>query len=326
MTTVIVPSSGSQPALRTQRLSRWLSERISEGVLAFPLTPFSSDGVAIDVDAYRRHLERQVEAGAGALFVCCGTGEFFALAEDEYKELVSAAVDQVAGRVPVIAGVGYGWAPASRYAHVAEDAGADGALVMPHYFGRSPQAGLVDQVLQLSLRTELPLILYQRGMVKYTIESMRKISENPQVIGLKDGIGDFNQLQQLKLAAAPEFLFFNGALTAEMQAMPYSSIGISAYSSAIHAFAPEISAMFFNALRNRNSERIDEMLRLFYSPFVELRDRQPGYAVSLIKAGSRLRGHDLGPVRSPLMDPDSDDLRGLEKLVRKGLRMAGAEF
>lgn len=311
---------------RSARLVEFLTRRMAAGVLAFPLSPFTSDGAEIDLPVFRTHLQRHIAAGAGALFVCCGTGEFSALDQDEYGQLIRAAVEEGGGRLPILAGIGYGWAQAVRFARSADEAGADGALVMPHYLVRGPQLGLIGQVQAIAARTELPLILYQRGLVSYTTESLRTLAAIPNVIGLKDGHSDHVQLQRMRFATDPGFLFFNGALTAEMQARPYSSIGIPAYSSAVHSFAPEIASAFFSAHRSGDTSMVEVLLREFYSPFVELRDRQPGYAVALVKAAARLRGEHVGPVRAPLLDPVGADLADLKVLVKRGLALVGAEL
>lgn len=307
----------------TADVVRRLSEGMARGVLAFPLTSFRDDGT-LDPDAYRAYLARQLDRNPGAVFPACGTGEFTALDEDEYREVVTAAVEVTRGRVPVVAGIGYGWAQALRFARIAEEAGADAALVLPHYLVKAPQDGLVEQLRRIAAGTRLPLIAYQRDQVAFTADGLRRIAEIPTVIGLKDGHSDLDRLQRLTLAAPDGFLFFNGAATAEIQARAYATVGVPAYSSAVHAFAPEIATAFFTALAEGDTARTQELLRDVYVPFVELRDRTPGYAVSLVKAAARLRGLPVGPVRAPLVDPGPDDLADLAKLLDHGLGLVGA--
>ncbi|WP_420855422.1 5-dehydro-4-deoxyglucarate dehydratase [Streptomyces humi] len=295
------------------------------GVLSFPLTSFHPDG-ALDEEGFREYVAGQLAAGPGALFPACGTGEFFSLDEDEYRRVVTVAVEEAAGRMPVVAGVGYGWAQAARFARVAEEAGADALLVLPHYLVAAPQDGLVAQLERLAARTSLPLVAYQRGQVAYTAASLTRIARIPGVIGLKDGHSDLDRLQRLTLAAPDGFLFFNGAATAEIQARAYATVGVPAYSSAVHAFAPEIADAFFAALRDGDHGTVDKLLRDFYVPLVELRDRVPGYAVSLVKAAARLRGRPVGPVRAPLTDPSPADLADLGALLRAGLDLVGASL
>ncbi|MFD6497492.1 5-dehydro-4-deoxyglucarate dehydratase, partial [Streptomyces sp. NPDC060188] len=228
------------------------------------------------------------------------------------------------GRLPVVAGVGYGWAQALRFARIAEESGADALLVLPHYLVEAPEAGLVEQLRRIAAGTRLPLIAYQRGPVAFTPEGLRAIAQIPTVVGLKDGHSDLDRLQRLTLAAPDDFLFFNGAATAEIQARAYATVGVPAYSSAVHAFAPEVADACFGALRAGDDATVNRLLRDFYVPFVALRDRVPGYAVSLVKAAARLRGLPVGPVRAPLTDPGPADLAELEHILDTGLALVGA--
>ncbi|WLW55085.1 5-dehydro-4-deoxyglucarate dehydratase [Streptomyces sp. YU58] len=303
--------------------TRRLREGMARGVLSFPLTSFHDDGT-LDPDGFRAHVAAQIATGPGAVFPACGTGEFFSLDEDEYRQVVTIAVEEAAGSVPVVAGVGYGWAQAARFARIAEEAGADALLVLPHYLVAAPQDGLVAQVERIAARTRLPLIAYQRGQVAFTAASLRRLAQIPTVIGLKDGHSDLDRLQRLTLAAPEDFLFFNGASTAEIQARAYATVGVPAYSSAVHAFAPEIANAFFAALKAGDDSTVQKLLRDFYVPLVELRDRVPGYAVSLVKAAARLRGRPVGPVRAPLTDPSAADLAELRTLLAAGLDLVGA--
>ncbi|MFI6434595.1 5-dehydro-4-deoxyglucarate dehydratase [Streptomyces sp. NPDC050759] len=298
---------------------------MARGVLSFPLTSFHDDGT-LDPDGFRAHVAAQIATGPGALFPACGTGEFFSLDEDEYRQVVTIAIEEAGGRLPVVAGIGYGWAQAVRFARIAEEAGADALLVLPHYLVAAPQDGLVAQLEQIAARTRLPLIAYQRGQVAFGVDAFRRVAQIPGVIGLKDGHSDLDRLQRLTLAAPEGFLFFNGASTAEIQARAYATVGVPAYSSAVHAFAPEIANAFFTALRDgdEGDGTVGKLLRDFYVPLVELRDRVPGYAVSLVKAAARLRGRPVGPVRAPLTDPSAADLAELRRLLTTGLDLVGA--
>ncbi|WP_329227761.1 5-dehydro-4-deoxyglucarate dehydratase [Streptomyces canus] len=305
--------------------ARRLRDGMARGVLSFPLTSFHDDGT-LDPDGFRAHVAAQIATGPGALFPACGTGEFFSLDEDEYRQVVTIAVEEAGGRLPVVAGTGYGWAQAVRFARIAEEAGADALLVLPHYLVAAPQDGLVAQLEQIAARTRLPLIAYQRGQVAFGVSAFRRLAEIPGVIGLKDGHSDLDRLQRLTLTAPEGFLFFNGASTAEIQARAYATVGVPAYSSAVHAFAPEIANAFFTALRDGDDGMVGKLLHDFYVPLVELRDRVPGYAVSLVKAAARLRGRPVGPVRAPLTDPSAADLADLERLLVSGLDLVGADL
>ncbi|MET8277108.1 5-dehydro-4-deoxyglucarate dehydratase [Streptomyces sp. NPDC079189] len=310
-------------SVEPEGVAQRLREGMAGGVLSFPLTSFRDDG-SLDLESYTTYLTAQVATAPGAVFPACGTGEFGALDEDEYRAVIEATVAVADGQLPVVAGIGYGWAQALRFARIAEEAGADALLVLPHYLVAAPQNGLVEQLRRIAAGTRLPLIAYQRGQVVLTAESVRRIAEIPTVIGLKDGHSDLDRLQRLTLAAPDGFLFFNGAATAEIQARAYSAVGVPAYSSAVHAFAPEIADACFTALRDGDDAAVNKLLRDFYIPLVELRDRVPGYGVSLVKAAARLRGLPVGPVRAPLTDPCPADLSDLEQILDAGLNLVGA--
>ncbi|MEV7997017.1 dihydrodipicolinate synthase family protein, partial [Streptomyces sp. NPDC086077] len=143
------------PAPLAARLS------VPSGPLFFPVTAYGPDG-SLHLDAYRAHVRRGVEAGAAAVFACCGTGEFHALTPEEFETCVRAAVEETAGRVPVVAGAGYGTALAVRYARIAEGAGADGLLAMPPYLVLAGQEGLLRHYRELASATALPVVVYQR--------------------------------------------------------------------------------------------------------------------------------------------------------------------
>lgn len=294
------------------------------GVLFFPVTPFdATDRVATDVLA--EHLARALPFSPGAVFPACGTGEFHALNEREYDVVVRTAMDAVSGSVPVIAGAGGPLGQAKAMARLAAEAGADALLVLPPYLVTAPQQGLVAYVKAVAGASDLPVIVYNRGLATFTAAAVEDLLEDPRVIGVKDGVGDIAAVQQFTLAAQrvgrPDALFFNGLLTAELSQRAYLPIGVPLYSSAVFAMAPEIANAFYDAYAADDTARQDALLTGFYEPLVRLRDRVPGYGVSLIKAGLRLRGLDVGSVRPPLVDPSVEDLKELDRVLAAGMEL-----
>ncbi|WP_055491618.1 5-dehydro-4-deoxyglucarate dehydratase [Streptomyces sp. TP-A0356] len=300
-----------------------LAARLSvpSGPLFFPVTAFAPDG-SIALDVYRAHVRAGVEAGAAAVFPCCGTGEFHALAPEEFEACVQAAVEAAEGRVPVVAGAGYGTALAVRYARLAEGAGADGLLAMPPYLVVAGQEGLLRHYRELVAATSLPTIVYQRDNAVFTPETVVELARTDGVIGLKDGLGDLDLMQRIVSAVRGEvpgdFLYFNGLPTAEQTQLAYRGIGITLYSSAVFCFVPELALAFHRALDRGDDPTVHRLLDGFYRPFVELRARGRGYAVSLVKAGVRLRGLDVGEVRPPLQEPAEEHVKQLAELIDRG--------
>ncbi|MGC0210073.1 5-dehydro-4-deoxyglucarate dehydratase [Streptomyces levis] len=294
---------------------------IPSGPLFFPVTAYGSDG-SVDLDTYRTHVRDGVAAGAAAVFACCGTGEFHALTPEEFERCVRAAVEAAEGRVPVVAGAGYGTALAVRYARLAEAAGADGLLALPPYLVVAAQEGLLRHYRQLAAATALPVIVYQRDNAVFTPETVVELARTDGIIGLKDGLGDLDLMQRIVSAVRTEapgdFLYFNGLPTAEQTQLAYRALGVTLYSSAVFCFVPEVALAFHRALRTGDDDLVERLLDGFYRPFVDLRARGRGYAVALVKAGVRLRGLDVGEVRPPLHEPAEDHVKQLAELIERG--------
>ncbi|MFV2120197.1 5-dehydro-4-deoxyglucarate dehydratase [Streptomyces sp. Act-28] len=303
-----------------------LADRL-DGLLFFPVTAYRPDG-SLDLDAFRAHVREGVEHGAAAVFACCGTGEFHALDPDEYRACVAAAVEEAAGRVPVVAGTGYGTALAVRYARLAEEAGADGLLALPPYLVVADQAGLLRHYAALAAATSLDLVVYQRDNAVFTPATAVALARLDRVVGLKDGLGDLDLMQRIVSAVRAEgldLLYFNGLPTAELTGSAYRGIGVTLYSSAVFCFAPEIALAFHRAIGAGDHAVVDRLVDGFYRPFAELRSKGRGYAVSLVKAGVRLRGLDVGGVRPPLAEPAPAHVDELAALVERGQALLGPE-
>ncbi|MEU2241854.1 5-dehydro-4-deoxyglucarate dehydratase [Streptomyces sp. NPDC018338] len=300
-----------------------------DGLLFFPVTAFAPDG-SLDLDAFRAHVRAGVDAGAAAVFACCGTGEFHALTPEEFRICVAAAVEETAGRVPVVAGAGYGTALAIQYARLAEEAGADGLLAMPPYLVVADQAGLLRHYTELAAATSLDVIVYQRDNAILTPATAVALARTDGVIGIKDGLGDLDLMQRIVSAVRAEgldLLYFNGLPTAELTCAAYRGIGVTLYSSAVFCFAPDLALAFHRALSGGDDATVNLLVDGFYRPLVELRSQGRGYAVSLVKAAVRMGGLDVGEVRPPLSEPAPEHLAELARLVERGralLKEAGA--
>jgi 5-dehydro-4-deoxyglucarate dehydratase len=122
---------------------------------------------------------------------------------------------------------------------------------------------------------------------------------------------------------ADDFGFFNGQPTAELSAYAYRGLGVTAYSSAVLAFAPDISVAFHRAFTDGDDVRAQRLLTEFYLPLAHLRDQVAGYAVALPKAGARLAGLDVGGVRPPLVDPTEEHVEMLASIIERGRKAVG---
>lgn len=296
-----------------------LKTRVGSGLLSFPVTHFARDG-SFDEVAYRKFLEEVVGNGPAALFVAGGTGEFFSLSTSEFAAVVRAATETAAGRIPIIAGTGYGTALAIEYARAAEDAGADGLLLLPPYLIRPEQEGLRRHVKAICDAVNIGTILYSRDNAIYSVDTVGKLLDAcPNLIGFKDGHGDIEQITTVTTTFGDRLVYVGGMPTAEVFAVPYQAAGVTTYSSAVFNFVPHLAHRFYNAVRAGDRATTDELLKDFFFPYLGIRNRKKGYAVSIVKAGLRIVGKDAGPVRAPLVDLTSEEEAELRPIIERAL-------
>lgn len=292
-----------------------LAKKIGEGLLSFPVTHFKQN-LTFDETPYREHIFWLLGHKPAGLFAAGGTGEFFSLALNEFREVVKAAVSETAGRVPVLAGCGYGTAMAKEFAKAAEEVGADGILLLPPYLLNSEQAGLAAHVEAVCASTSLGVIVYNRDNAVMDDVTLAKLCDRcPNLIGFKDGYGDIELMTRIYARLGDRLTYIGGLPTAETFALPYLEMGVTTYSSAIFNFVPRFAQDFYAAVRRRDHEKVYAGLREFVLPYIAIRNRRKGYAVSIVKAGLNAIGRPAGSVRPPLMDLGPAEVEELTKLI-----------
>ncbi len=174
-----------------------MASRIGGGLLSFPVTPFKSD-LSFDEAAYRSNMDWLCGYDVAGLFAAGGTGEFFSLTPAEVPQVVAVAVSETKGRVPVLAGTGYGTAIAREIAIGAEKAGADGLLLLPPYLTHSEQDGLAAHVEAVCAAVKIGVIVYNRDNAILQPDTLARLCDRcPNLIGYKDGIGDIELMQRV---------------------------------------------------------------------------------------------------------------------------------
>ena len=311
-------------------MTRWnpteMARSLGGGLLSFPVTHFDEAG-AFREHSYREHCAWMLGHELTGLFPAGGTGEFFSLTPTEVVAIVSAAVAEAQGRIPVVSGCGYGTAIAVEIARGAQKAGADGLLLLPPYLVTPSQEGLARHIEEVCKSTGLGVIVYNRDNAIVDEDTLAGLCErNPNLVGYKDGVGDIELMTRIFGRMGDRLTYIGGLPTAETFATPYLTMGVTTYSSAIFNFMPEWALAFYHAVRAGRNDEVMERLREFVLPYIALRNRGRGYAVSIVKAGCRLVGRDPGPVRSPLVDlspAEHDALRALiERAAAKDLAAA----
>jgi len=293
-----------------------LKQVMSSGLLSFPITDFDAEG-NFRPGTYAERLEWLAPYGATALFAAGGTGEFFSLTHDEYSQVIKTAVDTCAGKVPILAGAGGPTRSAIAFAREAERLGAKGVLLLPHYLTEASQDGLVAHVEAVCKSVNIGVVVYNRAQCRLTPESLEKLADRcPNLIGFKDGIGDIELMVSIWRRMGDRFSYLGGLPTAEVYAAAYKALGVPVYSSAVFNFMPQLAMAFYHAIAQDDHATTNRLLDEFFLPYLAIRNRKAGYAVSIVKAGARLVGHDGGPVRAPLTDLTEEEHAMLDKLIR----------
>jgi 5-dehydro-4-deoxyglucarate dehydratase len=292
-----------------------MAKRIGEGLLSFPVTHFG-DGLEFQPKPYQGHIAWLLSYRPAGLFAAGGTGEFFSLTPSEYLAVVKAAVAQTARQAPLIAGCGYGTATAREFAQAAEGAGADGILLLPPYLVAAEQAGLAAHVEAVCAATKLGVIMYNRDNAVLDDVTLERLCHRcPNLVGFKDGVGDIERMTRIYARMGDRLTYIGGLPTAETFALPYLEMGVTTYSSAIFNFLPQFALDFYASVRRRDHAGVFARLREFVLPYIEIRNRRKGYAVSIVKAGMRVIGRPAGPVRPPLIDLTEAERQDLARLI-----------
>lgn len=294
-----------------------LADHLKQGLLSFPATAFTPE-LEFDEPRYREHVEWQSGYDVGGLFAAGGTGEGFSLDTAEYQRVIRAAVESARPEVPVLASAG-GWTRhAIANARAAEEAGAEGLLVLPPYLTECDQQGLVEHVSAIAASTRLAIIVYNRGNAIYSAATMAALAERHEnVIGFKDATGNIEHLASVYARNGDRLFYLGGLPTAETWALPLLQMGMSTYSSAMFNFVPEFALEFYRAVRAQDRVAVTEKLSRFVLPYLDIRNRGRGYGVSIVKAGLRVTGRGVGPVRPPLQDLSAQDDADLLALIER---------
>lgn len=291
-----------------------IKKKLGSGLLSFPVTHFDDEG-HFARNSYQKHIEWLSGFDAPVLFAAGGTGEFFSLEPSEIPDIIVAAKES-AGNTAIVSGCGYGTEIAIQIARSAEKAGADGILLLPHYLIDAPQEGLFDHISRVCNSVGIGVMVYNRDNAVLQPDTLAYLCDKcPNLIGFKDGVGDIGLVRQVTARMGDRLTYLGGMPTAELFAEAYLGAGFTTYSSAVFNFVPGLAVEFYQALRSGDQATCTRILNDFFYPFMAIRNRRKGYAVSAIKAGVRLQGFAAGRVRSPLSDLAPEEESMLQALI-----------
>ena len=299
---------------------RALQRRLA-GAIAFPITPFHSDG-SLDLPGVTANAEWLADSKRVVAIVApSGTGEFFALSPDEAASVTRATVEAVQHRIPVIASVGINATIGAELARQAEHHGADGILIMPPYYAQPDPSGLKNYYQQIASATRLGVMPYARDAAHFTPEMLAELTKStPNLVAFKDGRGDIRHFQRLREHVnahfGPDRLAWLCGVGDDMVSA-YFAAGAEGFTSSLACFWPEASGELFRLASLHAFRQLASFQERVVRPIYELRQRGRGFEVSVMKTAMELLGYPAGPVRPPLGTLSDRDRSDLEDILRR---------
>src|SRR5258707_14307726 len=249
------------------------------------VTPFR-DG-AVDEKAFRDLVDWQIAEGTNGLVPVGTTGESPTLSHDEHKRVVEWCVDQVDGRVPVIAGAGSNsTAEAIELSQHAEEAGVDAVLIVTPYYNKPTQEGLYQHYKAIKDAIGIPTLIYNipgRSIVDMSVDTMARLYELKNIAGVKDATANMARVSQQRAAIGPDFNQLSGEDITALGFMAHGGHGCISVTSNV---APRLCAQFQSAcLRGDYATALrlqDKLAPLHVNLFVETSPAPVKYALSLL--------------------------------------------
>ena len=285
---------------------------IFEGCGTAIVTPFTDTGV--NFDEFKKLIEFQIENEVDAIIVCGTTGEASTMTETEKKETIKFAIDLAKGRTKVIVGTGSNnTKTAIEMSKFAEEAGADGILVVTPYYNKTTQAGLIAHYTEIAKNVNLPIIMYSvpgRTGVNILPETCLELSKIENIVAIKEASGNLSQVAKIASLCRDDLAIYSGN---DDQIIPVLSLGgkgvISVLSNVMPKFTHEMTEKYFKGNVKEATKMQLDVIDLTDSLFVEVNPIPVKYALNLM-------GFDFGKPRLPLIEL-SDKNKELMKDVMK---------
>lgn len=291
-----------------------LKEKL-RGVIAFAPTPFRHDDLEIDLAGFRGNLDYLVQNGIPWIAVAGFVGEYSALSPREYAELVRTAADVIKGKACLITGVGGGTHLAREAALVAQEQGAECAMVLPPYLVEPTPAGIVEHFRTIAVSVKIGVMIHSMPGMAFTPELIEQIAETPNVVSYKDEAGDLRMFDETVSRVGERLVYVNGK--AEMMMPYYFSAGATCSGTAIGNFDPLLALAACQAALDADYERVRNLLLHKARPWYRLREKNRAYLIALTKASMELAGLCGGTVRPPLSGISREDQILLQSLMEE---------
>jgi 4-hydroxy-tetrahydrodipicolinate synthase len=285
-----------------------------EGVLPAIVTPFQRNpGMDLDLEGLRSNIEFLISQGVHGIVPCGSTGESATLSFEEHDQVIAATIDQVNGRVPVLAGTGSNnTEEAVRLTRAARDLGADGVLVISPYYNKPNRSGLIKHYHRLA-ELDIPVVAYNvpgRTGQNLLPDLVAELAEHPGIVGIKEASGDIGQVSRIiEETLDLDFQVISGD---DNLTLPILSLGGGGVISVAANVQPaRMVAMFDYFVEGDLEMALDlhyELSPLFRAMFI---DTNP----IPVKKAVELMGMAGGPVRLPLDELDAKKTEQLKEVL-----------
>jgi 4-hydroxy-tetrahydrodipicolinate synthase len=281
------------------------------------ITPFKNNG--LDEEAYIKLIHFHIENGTSGLVPAGTTGESPTLSHEEHQRVIDLCIKESNGKIPVIAGTGSNSTEeAISLTSHAEKAGANGALVVTPYYNKPTQEGLYQHYKAINDKCGIPIIIYNipgRSVIDMTVDTMARLFELKNIVGVKDATGDLNRVDQQLSKMGEEFIQLTGN---DDNAFEFNKRGGVGTISVTANIAPELCANFQKLSISKNQDelnqakKLDDILQNVHSAmFVESNPSPVKYAAKLMNLCD-------DSVRLPLVKVTDN----AKSIVKKALELA----
>ncbi|WP_168232344.1 dihydrodipicolinate synthase family protein [Pseudomonas veronii] len=290
-----------------------MSSPTIHGIIGYTITPFSTDGQRIDLDALGRSIDRLIASGVHAIAPLGSTGEGAYLSEAEWDEVSAYSLQKVARRVPTIVSVSdLTTAKSVRRARYAEAHGADVVMVLPASYWKLSEAEILAHYATIGDSIGLPIMLYNNPATSGTDMSvdliLRIIKQVANVTMVKESTGDIQRMHQLHQRS--DVPFYNGCNPLALEAF---TAGAKGWCTAAPNLIPQLNLDLYAAVLANDLGKARE---LFYRQLPLLEFILKGGLPATIKAGLRLTGLEVGDPRLPVFPLGEAGIEQLKTLLR----------
>ena len=289
-----------------------MKKPIFKGAGVAIITPYTEDGV--NFPELGRIIEDQIKNGTDAIVITGTTGESATMTDEEHRATIKFAVDQVKGRIPVIAGTGSNeTAYAVELSQYAEEIGADAVLVVTPYYNKCTQRGLLAHYMAIADAINIPIVLYDvpsRTGVGITTETYVKLAKQPNIVAVKEANGDLSKILRLRAAVGDDLVVYSGN---DDQIVPILSLGGQGVISVLSNVAPQETHDICQAYFDGDTEKAMK-LQIQYTDLIDALFCEVNPIP--VKVAMRKIGYAAGPLRMPLCEMEPEHEQQLEEALR----------